>query len=153
MKRLYRLALVPGMLVLAMMFSLWPCRVFASENGKVMSEIQLADSGAGNTSLTAESNTAIVTQTVSQAGADAITAGSHISANAGTSAAPQATLDTPDSDIETAPADDVPIEQAPSSKNSNDAMMALLEFVVLWSVIYMVIKLVRKKLEKDKPFK
>ena len=29
-------------------------------------------------------------------------------------------------------------------------MVALLEFVVLWSVIYMVIKLVRKKLEKDK---
>ena len=33
------------------------------------------------------------------------------------------------------------------------AMVALLEFVVLWSVIYMVIKLVRKKLEKDKPYK
>ena len=33
------------------------------------------------------------------------------------------------------------------------AMVALLEFVVLSSVIYMAIKLVRKKLEKDKPYK
>ena len=66
---------------------------------------------------------------------------------------PWATIDTPGTGIETVPADDVPIEQAPSSKNNNDAMVALLEFVVLWSVIYMVIKLVRKKLEKDKPYK
>lgn len=65
----------------------------------------------------------------------------------------QATLDAPGSNIETVPADDVPIEEAPSSKNSNDTMMALLEFVVLWSVIYIVIKLVRRKLEKDRPFK
>ena len=78
---------------------------------------------------------------------------SQISASADKSAASQATIDTPGTGIETVPADDVPIEQAPSSKNNNDAMVALLEFVVLWSVIYMVIKLVRKKLEKDKPYK
>ncbi|MGN1334309.1 MAG: hypothetical protein ACI4U1_04255 [Anaerovoracaceae bacterium] len=65
----------------------------------------------------------------------------------------QATLTAPGSHIETVPADDVPIEEAPSSKNSNDTMMVLLEFVVLWSVIYIVIKLVRRKLEKDRPFK
>ena len=65
----------------------------------------------------------------------------------------QTTLNTPGSGIETVPADDVPIQQAPSSKNSNDAMMALLEFVVLWSVIYIVIKLVKRKQEKDRPFR
>lgn len=65
----------------------------------------------------------------------------------------QASIDAPASNIETVPADDVPIEQAPSSKNSNDTMQALLEFVVLWSIIYIVIKLVRKKLEKDRPLK
>ena len=64
-----------------------------------------------------------------------------------------ATLNIPGSNVETVPAGDVPIQQAPSSKNSNDTMMALLEFVVLWSVIYIVIKLVRRKLEKDRPFK
>lgn len=65
----------------------------------------------------------------------------------------QTTLNAPGSDIETVPADDVPVEKAPSSKNSNDTMMVLLEFVVLWSVIYIAIKLVRRKLEKDRPFK
>lgn len=65
----------------------------------------------------------------------------------------QTAIATPRSGIETVPADDVPIEQAPSSRNSNDTMLALLEFVVLWSVIYIVIKMVRKKLEKDRPFK
>ena len=62
----------------------------------------------------------------------------------------QETLNAPGSNIETVPAVDVPIEKAPSSKNSNDTMMALLEFVVLWSVIYIVIKLVKRKQESKR---
>ena len=114
MKRLYRSALVPGILALAMAMIFRSYPTFSAEIRNVNSQI---------------------------------------SASADKSAASQATIDTPGTGIETVPADDVPIEQAPSSKNNNDAMVALLEFVVLWSVIYMVIKLVRKKLEKDKPYK
>lgn len=107
-----------------------PCQVFAAGNDG--QTVQSTDSAAGNGS--------------------AVTDDSIESSSNNDAAAPQTTIGAAGSDIKTVPADDVPIQQAPSSKNSNDAMMALLEFVVLWSVIYMVIKLVRKKLEKDRPF-
>lgn len=131
MKRILRQLLIPGVLALTLL--LVPCQAFAAGNDD--QTVQSTDSSAGNGSAATD---------------DSIGSSSKDDAAA---AAPQATIGAAGSDIETVPADDVPIQQAPSSKNSNDAMMALLEFVVLWSVIYMVIKLVRKKLEKDRPFK
>ena len=131
MKQVLRQLLIPGMLALTLL--LVPCQVLAAGNN---------DQTAQSTDLAKGKDSSGTDDTVggSQPGAD-------------DTATVQATLGAAGSDIETVPADDVPIQQAPSSKNSNDAMMALLEFVVLWSVIYMVIKLVRKKLEKDRPFK
>lgn len=129
MKRVLRQLLIPGMLALTLLLS--PCQVFAAGNDD--QTVQSTDSSTGN-------NTAVTDNSIG-------------SSSNGDAAASQPTIGAAGSDIETVPADDVPIQQAPSSKNSNDAMMALLEFVVLWSVIYMVIKLVRKKLEKDRPFK
>ena len=129
MKQVLRQLLIPGMLALTLLLA--PCQAFAAGNDG--QTVQSMDSSEGN---------------VSAATDDSIGNASNDDA-----AAPQTTIGAASSDIETVPADDVPIQQAPSSKNSNDAMMALLEFVVLWSVIYMVIKLVRKKLEKDRPFK
>ncbi len=129
MKRVLRQLLIPGMLALTLLLS--PCQVFAAGNDG--QTVQSMDSSEGNVS--------------------AVTDDSIGNSSNADEAAPQTTIGAAGSDIETVPADDVPIQQAPSSKNSNDAMMALLEFVVLWSVIYMVIKLVRKKLEKDRPFK
>lgn len=129
MKRGFKQLLIPGVLTLTLL--LVPCQVFAAGNND--QTVQSTDSSVGNTS-------AVTNDSIDVSSKD-------------DAAASQATLGAAGSDIETVPADDVPIQQAPSSKNSNDAMVALLEFVVLWSVIYMVIKLVRKKLEKDRPFK
>ena len=129
MKQVLRQLLIPGMLALTLLLA--PCQAFAAGNDG--QTVQSMDSSAGNVS--------------------AVTDDSIGNSSNADEAAPQTTIGAAGSDIETVPADDVPIQQAPSSKNSNDAMMALLEFVVLWSVIYMVIKLVRKKLEKDRPFK
>lgn len=131
MKRVIKKLLIPGVLALTLLLA--PCQAFAAGNdGQTVQSMDLAK--GKDSAVTADAVGG------SQTGAD-------------DTAAVQATIGAAGSDIETVPADDVPIQQAPSSKNSNDAMMALLEFVVLWSVIYMVIKLVRKKLEKDRPFK
>jgi hypothetical protein len=65
----------------------------------------------------------------------------------------QAAIDAPSSDIETVPADTVTVQQAPSSSGMGETMKILLEFTVLWSIIYITIKMVRRKLEKDRPFK
>ena len=142
MKRFFRQMLAPGVLALALL--LIPCQVFAAGND--VKAVQSADSAAGKSSvvtgdvvagsLTGADDTAAVTPATSD-----------------DTAAAQTTIGAAGSDIETVPADDIPIQQAPSSKNSNDAMTALLEFVVLWSVIYIVIKLVRRKLEKDRRIK
>lgn len=120
MKKLYRLLLVPGLLVLALL--LVPCQTHAAESTAEQTAASASATDASQTDDTAAKES-------------------------------QAALTAPGSHIETVPPDDVPIEEAPSSKNSNDTMKVLLEFVVLWSVIYIVIKLVRRKLEKDRPFK
>ena len=65
----------------------------------------------------------------------------------------QPAIDTPSSDIETVPADKVPTQQAPSSKGTEDTMAMLLKFVVLWSIIYIIIKVVRMKLDEQKKIK
>ena len=65
----------------------------------------------------------------------------------------QPAIDAPSSDIETAPADKVPTQQAPSSKGTEDTMAMLLKFVVLWSIIYIIIKVVRMKLDEQKKIK
>lgn len=65
----------------------------------------------------------------------------------------QPAIDAPFSDIETVPADKVPTQQAPSSKGTEDTMAMLLKFVVLWSIIYIIIKVVRMKLDEQKKIK
>ena len=65
----------------------------------------------------------------------------------------QPAIDGPSSDIETVPADKVPTQQAPSSKGTEDTMAMLLKFVVLWSIIYIIIKVVRMKLDEQKKIK
>lgn len=65
----------------------------------------------------------------------------------------QPAIDAPSSDIETVPADKVPTQQAPSSKGTEDTMAMLLKFVVLWSIIYIIIKVVRMKLDEQKKIK
>ena len=65
----------------------------------------------------------------------------------------QPVIDAPSSDIETVPADKVPTQQAPSSKGTEDTMAILLKFVVLWSIIYIIIKVVRMKLDEQKKIK
>ena len=65
----------------------------------------------------------------------------------------QPVIDAPSSDIETVPADKVPTQQAPSSKGTEDTMAMLLKFVVLWSIIYIIIKVVRMKLDEQKKIK
>lgn len=62
-------------------------------------------------------------------------------------------IDTPSSQLETVPADKVPTQQAPSSKGTEDTMAMLLKFVVLWSIIYIIIKVVRRKLDEQKKIK
>lgn len=59
-------------------------------------------------------------------------------------------IDAPSSQLETIPADKVPTQQAPSSKGTEDTMAMLLKFVVLWSIIYIIIKVVRRKLDEQK---
>lgn len=65
----------------------------------------------------------------------------------------QPVIDAPSSDIETVSADKVPTQQAPSSKGTEDTMAMLLKFVVLWSIIYIIIKVVRMKLDEQKKIK
>lgn len=65
----------------------------------------------------------------------------------------QPAIDAPSSDIKTVPADKVPTQQAPSSKGTEDTMAMLLKFVVLWSIIYIIIKVVRMKLDEQKKIK
>lgn len=65
----------------------------------------------------------------------------------------QPVIDAPSSDIETVPADKVPTQQAPSSKGTEDTMAMLLKFVVFWSIIYIIIKVVRMKLDEQKKIK
>lgn len=137
------------LLAAAFIFGL-PLRADASQSTSIASSvIDTQETAASSTADTEQSNTTQPSSitTLPAKSDDAVP----ISLEPGSDVQP--VIDAPSSDIETVPADKVPTQQAPSSKGTEDTMAMLLKFVVLWSIIYIIIKVVRMKLDEQKKIK